>query len=113
MRQRAGEAKAAAATEGKATAAAAKAGKKPAAAEERRRDSRIDAGTQPLWCPYGRRCQGASSYSLRTDHSLIVDHFLGAISLVLTRRSFELVGRTAVGERDGGQACDERGQAST
>ena len=106
MRQRAGEAKAAAATEGKATTAA---------AGERRRDSRIDARTQPLWCPIGRRCQGAYSYRLRTDHSLIrelVNRFL-AISLVLTRRSFELVGRTAVGERDGGEACGKLCQAQT
>ena len=46
---------------------------------------------------------------LNPEHS----HAPLAISLVLMRRSFELVGRTAVGERDGGEACGERDQAQT
>ena len=41
--------------------------------------------TQPLWCPFCRRYQGAYSYRLRTYHSLIlvrelVNRFLGHLS---------------------------------
>jgi hypothetical protein len=70
--------------------------------------ARVSAGALPATYTHRTRVMSTVTH-LNPEHS----HAPLAISLVLMRRSFELVGRTAVGERDGGEVCGERDQVQT